>query len=339
MSIRMRPPLRPLRSPHTAGKRVAQQIRHFHPTRPSPFINEVLEVSSGFIHAVHSISGLPWAMSIPLTALIVRTTVAMPLQIYTKIQARKAQNLAPLLQSWMRHFQTQIKKRVDAESDNPVLPREAIQQLARKVKAKQKELYKRWNVPRFWTYVNFLQIPIWISVMESIRAMSGINNGLVPYLLSLVEPSSAEPSTAVHLAVEPSLAAEGALWFPDLLAGDSTGILPAVLTLSIILNVRAGWKAPSLPDMADLPRIEIVKNLAGRGMRVLVQVLALHIGVSGYMYGMPSALMIYWISSTNIATLQNFLLERYMMSKPLKPWRKIHIGYPQPDGKTSSLKK
>jgi inner membrane protein COX18 len=233
----------------------------------------------------------------------------------------------------MRHFQTQIKKRVDAESDNPVLPREAQRELAAKVKAKQKELHKRWNVPRFWSYINFLQIPIWISVMESIRAMSGNNNGLVPYLLSLLE-SSAEPSTAVHLAVEPSLATEGALWFPDLLAGDSTGILPALLTLSIILNVRAGWKAPSLPDMADLPRIEIAKNMAVRSIRVLVQVLALNIGVSGYLYEMPSALMIYWISSTNIATLQNFLLERYMMSKSLKPWRKIHIGYPQPGEKT-----
>ncbi|GFF30371.1 hypothetical protein IFM58399_02547 [Aspergillus lentulus] len=334
-------PLRPsLRSPHTAGKRVAQQIRHFHATRPSPFINEVLSVSSGFIHAVHSISGLPWALSIPLTALIVRTTVAMPLQMYTKIQARKQRDLAPLLHSWRKHFQAQIKKRVDAENHNPILPREAIRELATKIKAKRKELHKRWNVPRFWKPVSFLQIPIWISVMESLRAMSGNNKGLVPYLLSLVEPSSAEPSTAVHLAVEPSLATEGALWFPDLLAGDSTGILPAALTLSIILNIRAGWKAPALSDMADLPRIEIAKNLTVRGIRVLVQALALNIGVSSYLYEMPSALMIYWISSTNIATLQTFLLERYMLSKPLlEPWRQIHIGYPQLGEKTSSLKK
>jgi inner membrane protein COX18 len=264
----------------------------------------------------------------------------MPLQMYTKIQARKERDLAPLLHSWRKHFQAQIKKRVDAENHNPILPREAIRELATKVKAKRKELHKRWNVPRFWKPVSFLQIPIWISVMESLRAMSGNNKGLVPYLLSLVEPSTAEPSTAVHLAVEPSLATEGALWFPDLLAGDSTGILPAALTLSIILNIRAGWKAPALSDMADLPRIEIAKNLTVRGIRVLVQALALNIGVSSYLYEMPSALMIYWISSTNIATLQTFLLERYMLSKPpLEPWRQIHIGYPQVGEKTSSLKK
>jgi inner membrane protein COX18 len=92
--------------------------------------------------------------------------------------------------------------------------------------------------------------------------------------------------------------------------------------------------------MADLPRIEIAKNLTVRGIRVLVQALALNIGVSSYLYEMPSALMIYWISSTNIATLQTFLLERYMLSKPpLEPWRQIHIGYPQLGEKTSSLKK
>ncbi|EAW08044.1 putative mitochondrial export translocase Oxa2 [Aspergillus clavatus NRRL 1] len=333
-------PFRPLlRSPHTAGNRVAQQKRHFHPTRPSPFINEVLEVSSGFIHGVHSISGLPWVMSIPLTALIVRTTVAMPLQIYTKMQARKERDIVPLIYSWKKHYQDQIKKRIDTSNDTPILPRDARRELAAKVKDKKKELHKRWNVPRFWKPVGFLQIPIWISVMESLRAMSGNNKGLVPYLLSLTEPTTAEPSTALHLAVEPSLATEGALWFPDLLAGDPTGILPAALTLSILLNIRAGWTAPRLSELADLPRIEIAQNLAMRSLRLLVQVLALNIGASSYIYEMPSALMIYWISSTNIATLQTLLLDKFIVSESiLKPWRQIHIGYTQSEQKAAPVK-
>lgn len=158
--------------------------------------------------------------------------------------------------------------------------------------------------------------------------MSGNKNGLVPYLLSLLEPSSSSGSSALHLAVEPSLATEGALWFPDLLAGDSSGILPVVLTLSILANVRAGWKAPKMKDMADLPRGEMGKRLSNLGLRTFIQVLAVNVGVASYMYEMPTALMIYWITSTNIATAQSFLLQKYMFPTPLvAPWKRIHIGF------------
>ncbi|THC91205.1 hypothetical protein EYZ11_009331 [Aspergillus tanneri] len=251
----------------------------------------------------------------------------MPLQVYTKIQARKERDLTPLLYSWRKYYQNSIREQVNVSTDSPILPQDAMRQLAQRVKERQQILHRRWNVARFWKPVNFLQIPVWISVMESLRAMAGNDKGLATYLLSRFS-SSVETDITPLLPVEPSLATEGALWFPDLLAGDSTGILPAALTLSILLNIRMGWKAPTLSELADLPRMELAKNLTLRGIRALVQVLALNIGVSSYLYEMPSALMIYWISSTNIATLQTFILEKYMLVRqPLKPWRQIYIGY------------
>lgn len=158
--------------------------------------------------------------------------------------------------------------------------------------------------------------------------MSGNDKGLIPYLLSLIEPTNSSGAPRLHLEVEPSLATEGALWFPDLLAGDTTGILPAALTMSILLNISAGWKAKKFSEMADLPKIELYRALTVRGIRAFIQVLALNVGLSSYYYEMPAALLLYWTTSTNIATMQTVFLDKCMFRKePLKPWKQMHIGY------------
>ncbi|KAL4921573.1 hypothetical protein BDW62DRAFT_113060 [Aspergillus aurantiobrunneus] len=309
-----------------------QHVRCFHQTRPAPFINEVLDVTSGFIHGVHSVSHLPWALSLPLTALLVRMGVALPLQIFTKVQARRDSDLSPILMAWRRYYQREALQPNGA--GRPINRSDATRMVTKNLKEQHETLRRRWGVVRFWRPANFLQMPIWIAVMESIRAMSGNDRGLVPYLLSLLEPSSSSGSGALHLAVEPSLATEGALWFPDLLAGDTTGILPVMLTVSILVNVRTGWKAPTMESIAELPRVEMAKRLSHLGLRFFIQALALNVGVASYLYEMPAALMIYWITSTNIATLQTFLLQKYMLpTPPLQPWRQVYIRYSQPGRK------
>ena len=339
--------MRPFRLSHPARKTAAfQQVRHFHPTRPTPFINEALELSSAFLHNVHAISGLPWAVSIPLSALIVRTTVALPLQLYSKMQAKRERDAIPLLHAWNRCFKENLQKSEDYTREDRLLlakmdpTRAQKQQLMKQYLERKRIVHRRLGVPRFWKPLNFLQLPIWISIMESLRAMSGNDRGLVPWLLSRLEPESADPSSALHLAVEPSLANEGALWFPDLLAGDPTGILPLALTLSILLNIRMGWKAQPLKNLADLPKVEMYKQLSLRGIRMFVQVLALNVGLSSYVSEMPTALMIYWLTSTNVATLQTLLLDRVLFPvKPLPVWKRHYVMYKTPKSLAPPAKK
>ncbi|GAD93252.1 mitochondrial export translocase Oxa2, putative [Paecilomyces variotii No. 5] len=303
-----------------------QQRRSFHPTRPSPFINEALDISSSFLHGVHDVTGLPWAASIPLTALIVRMTVGLPLQIYTRIHARRNRDLSPLLLSWRKVYQDQIMAKA-REEKRPLLPFEAEKHLQVEMAKRQRTLRKRWKAARFHGQAAFLQIPIWLSLMESLRAMCGNNSGLVPWLLSLMESGSADPSQYQHLKVEESLASEGALWFPDLLAGDPTGILPLMLAATIWSNVSLGWKTPTFKELADFPRTEMVKQGVLKTIKIFIQFMAINIGINSYVSGMPTGLMIYWITSANIATLQTAFLNKYMFSKaPLKPWMKMHVG-------------
>ncbi|KAJ5084405.1 mitochondrial export translocase Oxa2 [Penicillium alfredii] len=319
-------PLHVLRSAQLASPVTCPQVRHFHPTKPARLINEVVETSTGLIHGVHSLSGLPWVASIPLTAVLVRMVVALPLQIYTRINSRRDQDLNPLLHSWREFYQKQAQsQRLGAAA--------AKTKVQVSIQNRGQQLRSRWNVSSYYRPANFLQVPIWISLMESLRAMCGNENGLLS-MLHVMFKRDFESSSAVGslpLNIEPSLANEGALWFPDLLAGDPTGILPAVLTASILLNVRTGWNTTPLTEAADMPALQMYRVSFFNGLRVFIQVLALNVGISSWFYGMPTALMIYWITSTNVATLQTMLLGKYMfLQPPFPPYKKMYYRYSRP---------
>ncbi|KAJ5514768.1 hypothetical protein N7463_004320 [Penicillium fimorum] len=171
--------------------------------------------------------------------------------------------------------------------------------------------------------------------MESLRGMSGMNSGIIAWLSSFIEsqdPASAAQS--LHLTMEPTLANEGALWFPDLLAGDSTGVLPLFLTASILGNVLIGWKVPPWNTIQHLPKTEMYKQLSFTGLRTFVVVLTCYIGFASWTQQMPAALMLYWITSTNVATLQTWILDNKVFS-PVKMQRFIEksIAFEKPGDK------
>ncbi|KAJ5760192.1 hypothetical protein N7520_007348 [Penicillium odoratum] len=315
---------RGFRAPRNASlPATLSHVRHFHPTKPAPsLINVALDASTGLIHGVHNVTHLPWVASIPLTAVLVRTAIGFPLQFFTRIHARRERDIAPLLLSAQMKFTKEGKKKG-----------ESAPEVMKKVHAWTAQTRKQWGVHSWYKFLTFAQLPVWISLMESIRGMCGSTNGLVPWLLSLIEPTqegAAEAVKSLHLTVEPTLANEGALWFPDLLAGDPTGALPALLTASILLNVNLGWKQTSMLEMSDMPKLQMYQSFLFTGMRVFIQVLAVNVGLSGWYHEMPTALMIYWITSTNVATIQTWFLDKFLFSRPPIPaYKTKHIKLSQ----------
>ncbi|KAJ5748136.1 uncharacterized protein N7511_009832 [Penicillium nucicola] len=300
------------------------QIRHFHPTRPASFsvINIALDTSSAFIHGVHTVTYLPWVLSIPLTAVIVRTFVALPLQIFTKYHATREKRLSPLLQSWAAHYQADARRFANVT--------DAKRYLNSHMTKRTLSLRKHWKVNPFYRPVTFLQLPVFLTLMESLRCMSGNNNGILLRLLSYWE-GSADPTQApqsLHLTIEPTLATEGALWFPDLLVGDQTGILPVLLTASILHNVTSNWKKKTLLSVADLPSLQMYKESFLIGLRSFVQVMAVYVGTACFFSQIPVALLLYWITSTNVATLQSWYLEhRVFKTRKLEQFQKKYIEF------------
>lgn len=305
---------------------IRSQVRYFHPTRPTRLVQEALETSTNLFCNIHSATYLPWVASIPLTALLVRTVVGLPIQLFTRMYARRERDLQPLLKSWQVVYERQA-----TQADPTQNPKMAAM---KHVKARHIKLRDTWNVAPGYQFAGLLQLPVWLSLIESLRAMSGTRTALFSWLNPLAsadDSNSAELVEQSQAFFQPTLATEGALWFPDLLAGDPTGTLPALLTLSIILNIQMGWKTPPAREMADQGTVQLYRSFFFAGLRVMIQLLALNIGASGYWYQMPNALMIYWISSSNIATLQTFLLEKYMFVKPPIPaYKPKNVAYNNP---------
>lgn len=258
--------------------------------------------------------------------MLVRVTVAMPLQIFTKLRMKRERDLFPLLQALRVSFKEQIVK---ATKTGGTL--KAKWTLDESMKLERGYLYRKYNVYPYLRWANLFQIPVWLLVMESVRNICGDSRGFLRLFIMPIEkwlwPEQAHE--AVGVVAEPSLATEGALWFPDLLAGDPTGVLPALLTASIIANVRMGWKTPSSQEIADLPPWEFMMRSSELFFKYGVYAAAIYIGFSAS-FGMPAALMIYWLTSTNLATLQTYLLDKHILQgSGLKTWKQIDVGYPK----------
>lgn len=269
--------------------------RSFHASPRPQFVEQVIPVAYMFIEGVHSVTGLPWAFSLPLSAFVVRATVALPLTIYARISLQKVVELRPLITAWAYPVRKQMMEQQRVKG-NTLTPARATQLYRKELAVKSVEIYRRWNCQPWKRYTQFLQIPVWLTVMEAIREMCGQQSGFMGMLFRTKIDGIAQV-----LPVIETFSTEGMLWFPDLMAADPEIILPFILSGTIYLNIaigtgkslETGWR----------------KSLT-RGLKVLalaIGPLTLHV---------PTAMLLYWIASSSFACIQNIILEKVM---PLKP--------------------
>ncbi|RAO64164.1 uncharacterized protein BHQ10_000176 [Talaromyces amestolkiae] len=322
----MRPLLKPrwsqLRRPVSPRTILSQRVRNFHATRPAAFIPEAIIAATSCLHSVHAYTGLPWVASIPLAAFGVRMCMT-PLLIWFRIRRRREEDIKPIIQCCVKHHQDamraeEVEARIQMKSD------EASKRLYKQMNEKTAAIRKEWGVSRWYSLITWVQMPIWLFFMEGIRNICGINMGLLRYLVPM---SSKDGVPSFELpGVEPSLATEGALWFPDLLAGDPTGALPAMLGLTILTNVSLGFPTSTAAEASDKRDLQMYFSTALIGMKKFLMILAPYIAFSAWMSGMPAGMMLYWIVSTNTAMLQNKFYDRFLfVNKPLEALPRMHV--------------
>ena len=168
----------------------------------------------------------------------------------------------------------------------------------------------------------FAQLPVFLIVIETIRKMAGREEGLAGMFWARMSNlfSSSESDALSPLAdevvktvqIEPSLATEGALWFPDLLVHDPQLILPFVLSSAILLNIF-GRLPSAAGTLAESKWQKRFKRILGT-LALAIGPLTMHV---------PSAMLVYWISSSVLAYLQAVALELWRPLQkpegPLKP--------------------
>lgn len=210
--------------------------------------------------------------------------------------------LTPLVQSWRNTLQHEAMREV-----GHLGPDAAQRTLMKKLRAKTREIYKRNRCQRWKNYLVFAQLPIFLCVTEALRKMCGSREGLLGMLMgrgnNVVETGDGPATQALGIPVEMSMATEGMLWFPNLLVADPELMLPFVLSATMLLHA-VGLRDPT--------------SIWGKRFKRSLGVVCLAVGP--LTINVPSALLLYWISSSGSAFLQAVALNKLMpIPTPVAP--------------------
>ncbi|PBP16809.1 inner membrane protein COX18 [Diplocarpon rosae] len=295
--------------------------RAFHASpRPQSILLTFIDASHAALQGVHSYTGLPWAYSIPLFAVLLRCTIIIPISVYQRRAMIKQVTLAPLIGSWRCALQRETLREVGHLGPNVTHNR-----FLKKLRVKTIEIYRRNDCSRWKNFLGLPQLPFFMSVMEALRKMCGSRQGVLGMIMGnerrVVETGVENTAgvitgeglveNAVNIPLETSMSTEGMLWFPNLVVSDPHLALPFILSATLLLNICHGTPPNSIWGQ----RIKRTSMLA-----------ALFAGP--LLINVPSALLIYWISSGGSGYLQNVLLDKMMPfpksimpCKPKRPWK------------------
>ena len=293
-------------------------------TTPKPqIINEAVQTAQDYYQFLH-FSDLSWAASIPLVAFTLRFGILAPVTLYTHYVNSERAKLNPLGFAYRQAIKNDVMREHGAQG-----PQTCQAIVVRRVAIQSRKLRKEMDVQYWKTFTGWIQFPIWLTMIEALRRMCGIREGLLGLAqksINGVEEAemSQESAIVAHNAevapeatvttldivqrtsstipVETSLATEGMLWFPNLLEPDPYAMLSVALSATIWANIaymdqRIQKHSPTVPS---LWRQRVTRALyvagAGAGFATLQ---------------LPSAMLLYWITSSQSALWFNIILDRY----------------------------
>ena len=282
------------------SQRIKPRTFHASSKRPSEFLDTCCTSTHHLLDGLHAATGLSWGLTLPLVALILRSSFGAPAAILTRKQSQLAASLRPLATAWAPIFQARIKSQYGAqgpEACNVLLKEEG--------RAKAKEMGRMIGIKPWVAYLPLLQLPFWLVTLETLRRMCGVRQGLLSYLAGWIPGTAEAEATSVaesaRVPIEASFASEGILWFPDLLVSDPKLILPVALSGALWMNVSRHTRQMQQD------------NIKPSGKQVGLQRFMLSLALVAFPIGlqMPSAMVLYWTSSALIGLTQNHLIDRF----------------------------
>ena len=288
--------------------------RKFHASPRKFFVAECIDQTQNLITGLHGITGLPWAFTLPLTAMLIRLGILGPLATYAHVKSNQRRETIPLIYAWQHAIRKKVLR--DHSAKGPAVCHKLA---AKELQQKGKELRKELGVQYWKSSLSWIQLPVFLVVIESIRKMCGTHSGLLGLLMRTPKEDAsrqeilAGTDTGASLELKHALATEGALWFPDLLLPDPALVLPFMLSGCLFANIIVHDRGPAVAGLTPSKwQLRFRRSL---------KVVALAIGPATL--GVPSAMLVYWISSSLCALGQNVFLERYLPGKavvqPCKP--------------------
>ncbi|EXJ59007.1 hypothetical protein A1O7_06438 [Cladophialophora yegresii CBS 114405] len=293
-------------------------------SRPS-FLLDLLEPASQAIHwgfqELHTQTGLPWYLTIPLGATVIRTCW-LPIQYLTQRARRPRETAMQLTSAWRNAYQetARIKFPQGREADAKKAEAWVVEQLKARRKAIQEhnKYLPSWVEPVL--AVSF--IPLWVLSMNCVRRMAGDERDIVSLIYGFFGRATSNIDTQLG-HIEPGFDTESLFWIPSLVSGDPLYILPmaygTLSTFSVWLRVKDALRRPS-PAMADPKRERwaLFSKTLSYGLLAMPAFFTFAI----IRTDMATALVLYLITITGTQLVQRPLLARLLgTNKRMPPLR------------------
>ncbi|KAF2971458.1 hypothetical protein GQX73_g2044 [Xylaria multiplex] len=294
-------------------------------------ISTTIEGTQSLIVDLHTVTNLPWFLTIPLVAFTVGAVFRLPSLAYNRRILQRRANFDLLLQAWNARIQKDVVREGIPVSS----------QLS-EVKARQdkalKRIYRKLGLQDWRLWSGVLSFPFWLLAIDAVRRLCGGPRGLIglsiagfggPSEAANAETSSLSPGSAVDTStldpaavssaveatsaaiVDPSLTFEGCLWFTDLTASDPYHILPFALSASLVLNLLpkssgqfldrvriALGRRPKSARAQTLGRDEKVGSRERTFANFHVGLIGIAALVGPLTLDLPAALHLYWLTSS-----------------------------------------
>ncbi|KAJ4420723.1 hypothetical protein N0V82_004162 [Gnomoniopsis sp. IMI 355080] len=354
---RIRPHLRPQHAnsfqqvfTSSVHPRIPGQRRNF---SGADVAHTLLRSSEWLITNVHQVTGTPWCVSFPLAALVVGICLRAPLTFYSHRMACKRAKLAPLIQAEMAMLGLGLRKKAvpDLRKRVASLMAERSRRLVRAVAGSERNSI----------IGGLVTLPVFVSNVEVIRRMCagplgllgrlafGRNTGdathtgvpeesteaLPAAITSATDlggaAASLPPDGGLHIPVEPTLATEGCLWFPNLLEADPLHILPFAVSAMLVANMIPDTVAARrelfglAPVVGDKHAVLVGQSKKRRAFQRTMLILASAIGP--LTMDLPAAIHLYWLSSATFSLAVSLTTKRAMPipRNTIKPCRGMEI--------------
>ncbi|XP_018013682.1 cytochrome c oxidase assembly protein COX18, mitochondrial [Hyalella azteca] len=231
-----------------------------------------------WLQDIHSALGVPWWMSIILTTVVLRTSITLPLALYQQYVFAKVELLKGEMVTVMQRLadETRAAKRKFAWDEA-----KTRLHFRRRCKESWNELIVRDNChPGKGVVLLLGQLPLWIMISVAFRN------------LALCPPQS----DYAAMAAQQELSLEGLPWCTDLTVSDSLMILP--FSMAIINLIITEVHVLQRPAVAVSTGVRVM-TWVFRGVAVITVPIAMF---------MPSAVVLYWVTSSSCALAQAFVL-------------------------------
>jgi mitochondrial inner membrane protein COX18 len=268
--------------------------RTFHSSRPNHIYSETtIQYASSIFEHLHTFSHLPWALSIPLTAILLRTCISLPSYYAYFINLRKQRTAAPLQEAYRNAWN--IRTRNEAEEANKDAP-PLISEIELGGQNKITVLFSdmlRYN--HYFRFLPFIHVPVWWNSCEALRQMSSSARSSV---------AAALPDTLHSIS---SLASESCFWIPDLTATDTTlcFIFACLCSANILQSDSQGFTPTQIPMwLRARPRLTLWIHRSGVVLFPALVVLTFNA------FAVPAAALLFCVTSSLYALVARTMMRR-----------------------------